>query len=252
MRLPNIAGNTLSSAVRQPIFYVLIGVGAALILVSYPMTLFTFSEHNTDKMIRDMGVATVALSGLLAAIFSASTSIAEEIDRRTALTVLCKPVSRMEFILGKYVGIIASGLIVVVVLTLVLFLSYVAVRKQIAPWFFQAAVFSFLQVAVLSAVSVAVSIRFPMAANVVVCLILYVVGNLAGGLQGLAGQSSATARIILRCLFLSLPNLSNFSFAHSASAVSSLYFLACVVYAGLYSALVLGAAVLLFERRELM
>jgi len=252
MRLRNIARNTLSGAVRQPIFYVLIGLGVALILLSYPMTLFTFSEHNTDKMIRYMGVATVALFGLLVAIFSASTSITEEIDRRTVLTVMCKPVSRTEFILGKYLGIITSGLIVVAVLTMVLFVSYALIRRQVELAFFQAAVFSFLQIAVLSAVSVAVSTRFPMAANVVICLILYVVGNLAGGLQGLAEQSGSAARIVVKLLLLPLPNLSNFSFAHSATAVSFSYFVVCVVYAALYSVLMLGAAALLFGRRELM
>ncbi|NOZ23538.1 MAG: ABC transporter permease [Planctomycetes bacterium] len=252
MRLPNIARNTLSGAVRQPIFYVLIGVGAALILLSYPMTLFTFSEHNTDKMIRDMGIATVTLFGLLVAIFSASTAITEELDGRTVLTVMCKPVSRTEFILGKYLGILTSGVIVVAVLTLLLFVSFALVRKQVDLWFFQAAVFSLLQIAVLSAVSVAVSTRFPMAANIVACLVLYVVGNLAGGLLGLAETSGTAAHVIVRILFLPLPNLSNFSFAHNAPAVSVSYFAVCVVYAGIYSALALGAAVLLFERRELV
>lgn len=252
MRLPSIAKNTLSGAVRQPVFYVLIGAGAALILISFPMTLFTFSEHGTAKMIHDMGIATITLVSLLAAIFSASAAITEELDRRTVLTVLCKPVSRTEFILGKYFGIVGSGLIVVVVLSILFFAAYVLIQRQWNLQIFQAAGFSFLQVLVLSAVSVAVSTRLPMSANILICLVLYVVGNLGSGLIGAAGQSGGVAHFIVQALFLPLPNLSNFSFAHSATVVPFSYLLICVLYAIGYSAFALGAAVLLFQQRELL
>jgi len=251
MRLPSIAKNTLAGAVRQPIFLVLLGIGAAVILLAYPMTLFTFSEKGTAKMILDMGIATVTLFSLLVAVFTASTAITEEVDRRTVLTVLCKPVSRVEFVLGKYLGIVASGLIVLLLLTALFFASFALIQKKLEPQIVQGAAFSFLQVVVLSAVSVAVSTRFPMATNVVTCLILYVVGNLCGGLMGIADASGTGARVAVRLLLLPLPNLSDFSFAHTAAAVSFPYLVACVAYAVLYSAFALGAAVLLFERREL-
>ena len=58
--------------------------------------------------------------GMLLAVWSAGTSVSEEIEGRTALTVLSKPVSRRSFILGKYTGIMLSVLVLFVILSSVL------------------------------------------------------------------------------------------------------------------------------------
>ena len=57
-------------------------------------------------MFKDSGLILVMLLAILVAVWSASVSVADEIEGRTALTVLSKPVRRHQFILGKFAGIL--------------------------------------------------------------------------------------------------------------------------------------------------
>ncbi len=115
-----IAGNTFVESVRQPVFAVVIGAAVALIVVSPFLTFFTLQQ--SPKLVADMGLATVMLTGLLLAAFSASNVIYQEIENRTALTVVAKPVGRMTFIIGKFLGVIMGLLLGVYLLSLALIL----------------------------------------------------------------------------------------------------------------------------------
>ena len=57
MKIYAIARNTFSEAIRQPVVYLIAFIGTAMLLLSFAFTLFTFSEENTAKMIKDMGLA---------------------------------------------------------------------------------------------------------------------------------------------------------------------------------------------------
>src|SRR5205823_4854730 len=50
------------------------------------------------------------LAAVLFGALAASLSISEEIEGRTAVTVMSKPLSRRQFLLGKYLGILLAGL----------------------------------------------------------------------------------------------------------------------------------------------
>ena len=71
-----------------------------------------FSLGEDIKMLKDCGLATILISGLLLAVWTASTSIANEIEGKTAMTLLSKPINRRQFIVGKYIGNLAGGLVV--------------------------------------------------------------------------------------------------------------------------------------------
>ena len=117
----SIAANTFVESVRQPVYAVILLCAIALVVVSPYITMFTLM--NSAKFMTDMGLATVMLAGLLLAAFSASSVISQEIEDRTVLTVVSKPVDRTEFILGKFIGVIASLVLAVYLLSLALVLT---------------------------------------------------------------------------------------------------------------------------------
>ncbi len=278
MKIYAIAKNTFSEAVRQPIVYILLLLGLALLLLSFAFTLFTFSEENTAKMIKDMGIATVTLCALLISLFASSSVIADEIEKKTALTVLCKPVSRLQFLLGKYLGILAVVALAILILQHIFsvalcFLEGTAQKAMsergligllqvflLAPVKMQhvmleAAAFAFLQVAVLTAVSVAISTRFPLVVNVTACFLLYVGGHAHTFLTAemkAGGTASRTCAHVVGVLF---PNLESLNVAVLAARGIDIPF-SClafgVLYALLYVTGVLALALLSLERRELM
>jgi len=251
MKIRAIARTTYSGAVRQPIFYILVLLSLALILLSFSFTLFTFSDEGKVKMIRDMGLATITVCALLVALFSASTVIADEVEKKTVLTVLCKPVSKVEFIVGKYLGIMSAVMVAVVVLTVAFLIAMGVAQKRFDGLILAGVLFSVLQVTVLTAVSVAVSTRFPMTVNVPFCIVLYGLGHLSNYLREVVSGADALVRSVASVLLVLVPNLENFSAAQGISDVPVQYLMLSVAYAAVYTCAALSVAVILFQTREL-
>jgi len=87
--------------------------------------------HETDQQFMiNLGLSTLLVSGLFISAFTASGVISREIEDKTILTVLSKPVARPIIILGKFVGV-AAGMIVAYYLSSLVFLM--TVRHRVMP-----------------------------------------------------------------------------------------------------------------------
>lgn len=117
-----IARNTFVESMRQPIFFVLVMVAGIMqvfntLLSSYSLGYTEQTEVSGDnKMLLDMGLATVMVCATLLAAFVATSVVSRELENKTALTVISKPVGRPLFVLGKYLGIAASILVAAVIM----------------------------------------------------------------------------------------------------------------------------------------
>lgn len=98
-----IARNTFLESVRQPIVLVVAGVATILIVLCNPFSAWTMRDD--QRMFVDIGLATVFLATAVLSAFIATSVLSREIDNRTVLTVVSKPVSRPVFIVGKFVGV---------------------------------------------------------------------------------------------------------------------------------------------------
>ncbi|MCC5618903.1 MULTISPECIES: ABC transporter permease [unclassified Nostoc] len=120
-----IARTTFIEAVRQPIYFVLLMIaGAAIVMTTwstgYTMGMSEVGEvSGDDKLLLDVSLATVFLCGTLLGAFTATSAVSREIENKTVLTVVSKPVARFVVVLGKYLG--AAGAITVAVIQMVLF-----------------------------------------------------------------------------------------------------------------------------------
>lgn len=129
-----IALNTFLESVRQPIYFVLLMAGGLMqamntLLSAYSMSYDKSAEVTGDnKLLLDMGLATVFVIASLLAAFVATAVLSREIQDKTVLTVISKPVGRPIFILGKYIGTTAAVLLATVIL--LIFLQF-AIRHQV-------------------------------------------------------------------------------------------------------------------------
>lgn len=129
-----IARNTFLEAIRQPIYLVILLLGGLLqvgntALSSYSMGYTEDTEVSGDnKLLLDIGLATVLVCATLLAAFTATNVLSREIENKTALTVISKPVGRPLFVLGKYLGI--SGAISIATVILTVFLLW-AIRHEV-------------------------------------------------------------------------------------------------------------------------
>ncbi len=105
-KLLAIARNTFTESIRQPIFVVLVLTGLLAMVVN-PM-LASYTMDNDNHLLADMGLSTLAVVGLLLAAFTATGVITSEVENRTVLTVVSKPVARPLFVLGKFLGVLAA------------------------------------------------------------------------------------------------------------------------------------------------
>ena len=95
--------NTFKETIRQPIYAIIIIIALLLLSLSPSITMYTLDEDN--KLLRELGLSTLFLAGLFIAIFSASGTVAEEIENKTIMTVVSKPVQRPIFIIAKFLGV---------------------------------------------------------------------------------------------------------------------------------------------------
>lgn len=273
-----IARATTKEAVRQPLFLLLLFISLMLIVVNTFLPFFSLGED--IKMLKDCGLATILITGLLLAVWTSSTSIASEIEGKTAMTLLSKPITRRQFILGKYIGILQGvlALIVPVMIVFSLFIFYkvgydaressaevpswleegtflpnlqrLSEVLQILPGF----ALIFLEIAVLTAVSVAISTRMPMVVNVVTSLAIFVVGHLTPMLVQGGVLKIEIVDFMARLIATVLPNLDYFNMSAAVATgqlIPPSYLLAALAYSIVYGGAAILLSFILFEDRDL-
>jgi ABC-type transport system involved in multi-copper enzyme maturation permease subunit len=289
-RAGTIALATTKEAMRQPVFSILLVLSILIICINYYVPFFSLGEDT--KMFIDCGLATILFSTLLLSIWTASISVAEEIEGKTAMTLLSKPITRRQFVVGKYVGITHAALIMIfatgptlVVLTYFKFgydqreagrtqpdkytLSEVSwlpegrllpvpeeERLSVAVKILPVLALIFMEVSVMTALSVAISTRLPMLVNLVSCFGIFVVGHLTPVLVSSTLQSEILAPVRFMANFIAtiLPKLENFNMSAAVAAGKEIplsYLGVSTVYCAVYVAAAILLAFLMFEDRDL-
>jgi ABC-2 family transporter protein len=88
---------------RQPMFWLIMAGGLIATWISVVLPYFTFGDD--FKMMKQIGFDIIMLCALLFGALAASISVSEEIEGRTAITVMSKPITRRAFLVGKFLGI---------------------------------------------------------------------------------------------------------------------------------------------------
>ncbi|MFC1782106.1 hypothetical protein ACFL02_00805 [Planctomycetota bacterium] len=113
-----IVTNTFTETLRQPIYGVVIAATIILLVISPSLIMFTLEDDNL--LLKDIGLSTLLVAGLLLGVFAAAAVVTEEIENKTTITVISKTVRRSLFIMGKFVGIAAAVVLAEYILSLVL------------------------------------------------------------------------------------------------------------------------------------
>ena len=268
-RLAAVAAATTKEAIGQPVFAVALIAGAVLLVSFIVIPYNTFGED--VKMLKDSGLTLIKVLALLVVVWTASVAVADEIEGRTAVTVLSKPLRRWQFILGKYAGLVLVALLVFLILGGVLMattsLKVVYDAREgakVDPVWRECAdemitvvpglVLSFLETILMAAVSLAVSTRLGMVPNLIVCFAVYALGHLVPLIVQSSVGRFAIVRFVGQLFATILPVLDHFTIEAAVVggvAVPWSYLGWAALYAGLYSAVALLVALVLFQDRDL-
>ena len=269
-RVAGIARVTAKESYSQPLFWVELALGMALLMLFAIVPFNTFGDD--VKVMKESGLTLIVVLATIQAVWSASVSIADELEGRTALTLLSKPITRRQFVLGKFLGVITPVFMMFVVLGVVFLtavsfkvsfdtrdtLHIAATADQCQRELLQAApglLLGLFEVIMLAAVSVAISTRLGMVPNLVLCAAIYALGHLVPLLvQSPAARNLPLVAFVGQLLSTILPVLDHFTIQAAVASGRDVpldYLIWAAGYCALYSTVALLLALILFEDRDL-
>jgi ABC-type transport system involved in multi-copper enzyme maturation permease subunit len=251
-RIIVIALNTFKENLRDKILYNLVFFGLMLIGSSVLLGSLTMGEQ--AKIMKDLGLASINLFGVLIAIFVGIGLVSKEIEKRTIYTIIAKPIPRYQFLLGRYSGLgltlFVNTAIMAVGFVLVLLLAGVGLDMGLT----EAIGLIFLELLLIVAVAVMLSTFTTPTLSATFTLAIYVIGHLTGDLKALGDKlENPFVSGVLDVLYYALPNLSYFNIKSEAVhgiPIAWSYLLMAVSYGVTYAAFVMVAACMIFQRRD--
>jgi ABC-type transport system involved in multi-copper enzyme maturation permease subunit len=255
MRVGTIAVHTFKESVRERVLYNLIVF--ALLLIAASILFGTISVGIEQTILVNLGLSSISVFGLLMAIFIGIGLVAKEIDRRTIYVILSKPVSRAEFIVGKYLGLLLTLSINTAIMTGGLYLALFYQRRHLGLGdlsILGAVYFILLELAIVVGLALLFSCVSTPILSAVYTFCLFVIGNFLSDVRWFGEESSSAilkeATVIIYYL---LPNFSDFNVitrvAHGGQ-IPGYLLVANTCYAVLYITIVVSATILIFEERE--
>ncbi len=264
-----LALSTAKNEMAQTLYLILLAIGIFGVVI---FAIYPFNTLGDDiRMYKDSGVTLIMVLGMIQAVWSAGTTVSEEIEGRTALTVLSKPVSRRSFVLGKYAGIMMSVLVMFVIISAV-FMVLMAYKpiydaretsKALPIWqigldeissTLPALTLYFMETMIIGAIAVALATRLPLLANFIICFVVYVIGNLTSPLVASAEGNNELVGFVGKLIAVVIPNLNVFnvqSAVDTGNQIPPLYLAGAFNYLFCFVIAIWMLSMLLFEDRDL-
>jgi len=248
-----IALNTYRETVRDKVLYNL--VLFALLLIAGSYILGQISIYQEVKIIKDLGLAAIAVFGTVIAVFIGIGLVSKEIDKRSLYSLLAKPVTRPQFLLGKYFGLLLTLAVNVAIMSLGLYLVLFYMTRSFEPQLLKAIYLIYWQLALVTALALLFSTFTSSVLSGVFTGFLYVVGHFSADLKNFeAVVKSEFLPQVTHALYYALPNLRNFDVKSRLVAgdpVPWAFLGYSTAYGALYIAVILALAVVVFQRRNL-
>ena len=248
-----VAANTIRELVRNKLLYNLLFFSVLLIGSSMFVAQLTIGQW--DRIILDMGLTAIELSGVLIAILIGVGLVAGEIERRTIFPTLAKPVSRAGFLLGRYAGLLAMLAVNVLIMMVALAAVLRAADYTISSTVVAAAFLIFIELTLIAAAAVFFgSFTTPVLATAF-SLALFLIGHLLGDLKLFRERSpNGLAKLLTGVFYRALPDLELLNLkaqAANAMAPPQGFTSSAALYGCVYAATMLLLAVGVFSRRDL-
>jgi Cu-processing system permease protein len=259
-----VAGLAFRESLRNRVLHALI---AAMVVMAGVSHIFAYVSGDEParrlKVVADLSLSAIVLLGTLASIFLGTNLVYQEVERRTIYTVLARPIDRVGFLVGKYVGLAGVMALAVTAMAIAFFITYAVALGVPTLELVMAIVFIYVELAVVIAVALFFSVAAHPIEGAVFAFIVALLGHVTKDLdalgQQLATQGDATlaARALAKVLhvaYVLLPNLENFNlraYAAHGLPLPTAHLGWAVGYAALYVTILLALSSIVFRRKTL-
>ncbi|HXT23283.1 MAG TPA: ABC transporter permease subunit [Candidatus Eisenbacteria bacterium] len=255
-RLLIVARNTFREAVRDRVLYNL--VFFAFLMIASAVIVGQISMDIETVVMVSLGLSAISLIGLLIAVFMGVGLVSKEIDKRTLHAVLAKPLRRWEFLLGKFAGLVVTLAVNTVAMAAGLFAALWLVKHSIARGDAVVLVAVYFILLKLMLV-VALAMLFSCFTSPLLAILftggLYLAGMFVSELRSLQ-LTNLTPQMqkFFAVISYVLPNFGNYDVMGAAAhgrSIAAMLIVHNTLYTILYCAIVLGAAAVIFSRKDL-
>lgn len=252
------AGNTLRESLRDRILYGVLAFGVGLILLSAVLSNLTLGWQ--VRIVTDFSLSAITLAGSIMAILLGVSSVARELERKTAYPLLAKPISRASYVVGKYVGVLATVYLNVV---LMMGAATVMIAAYSHEGLFQYPALPYLATLGLCLLRLAVIAAFAVLFSTFTSSTVAFIASLGMALSGyfsselrffLERSESAATQIIGKAIYWTVPDfaaidtLPRLIHGHPIGFAQVGF---SAAYAACYAAGLIVVAALIFSRRDL-
>ncbi|MEK7415459.1 MAG: ABC transporter permease [Planctomycetota bacterium] len=247
-----VAGATFREAVRSRAFIGLLIVFAVAALLTRVVGWISATDGHAVALALIMSLQSVI--GVLVAVSTGTVLVHSEIQQKTLYTVLSRPLPRWRFVVGKYVGM--SGALVLGQLAMAIIgLSWVAITgAELNGWLSLAVAMTMLEVLVMAAVGLCLSMLAGPLLSAVLCLAVFALGHAVATLPELIDHLEGWHRTLAVVCASLVPNLGMFTFRDQAiygHAMTIGNIGLSLAYAALWIALMVTISVAVFRRKQL-
>lgn len=252
MTIVAIARNTFREAVRDRVFALVGAFGLLLVISSVVVSPLTVGAQ--QKMVADIGLASMSIFSVLVVLFVGTGMVHKEIDKRTIVTLLSKPISRMEYLLGKYLGLLVTILAMMLMMGVIFALALWVTASAFKVAYLVSIALSICEMVLLTAVVIFFSSFTSPVLTAMFTLGVVVAGRLLPDLEAFAivTGNSMVERTVSIVSYV-LPNFDLYDVRNAAVhglPIDGSHVLWAVVYMALYSAMLMFVANAVFQRRE--
>jgi ABC-type transport system involved in multi-copper enzyme maturation permease subunit len=248
-----IAKNTLKLEIRDKILYGIIIFGLLFVLFELFLADLVLKEL---PMVKSFGLTGIYFFNAIIALFLGTTSFFKDIDRKVVYFILSKPVSRAQFLLGKFLGLC----MVLLLTTAILGVAYVALIAYEGGGFdalgLLAILMQYFEMALFIAFALFVSTFSSSLLSIVYTSGVFFLGHVVSSLLMDAKTIGVTGMkyTLVQVLYYIFPNLEKFDVRNLAIhdvATPLVSFGLALAYAAVYIILLLSASIWIFNKKEI-
>ena len=226
-----------------------------LLIIASAILLGDLTDGHEARTIVNIGLNAMLMFGAFIAIFVGVGLVSKEIEKRTVFAIFAKPVTRGEFIIGKYLGLCLTLAVNVAVMGIGVSLALIYVGdRSLAVSIWASILLIFFELTILTAVATLFSSFSSPALSALLTFFVFLIGHFSSSLRDLAqSMSSRAARLLFDAIYYLFPNLSHFTFVTNAAhgEVPPFGMLgSSILYAIVFDAVLIAAATLIFSRRN--
>ena len=250
-RIAAVAANTFRETVRERVLYNL--VFFAMLMTLAGLLLGQLSIRQDEKIIKDIGLASIDLFGTAIALLMGVGLVSKEIERRSLYPLLAKPLTRSEFFLGKFAGLAFTLLVNVGAMTAGLCVTLLATRGSASVELLGGVFPLYLGFLLVVALAMLFSTVTSSTLSAVSTLGLALAGRYSDVIRNIREVAPETPGWVVDALYYAIPNFRNFDFKTRVAYGEAvpLDVLAWVtIYALVYLATVLGLGLAIFRARD--